>query len=101
MLRCSFPYLSMGSLFLSATRMSSRSSAAVIPYDSARLIRGDIQNFAVASPRRTWICSGSSGSPSFLRIPFLLTEEFDRISCPQGIDTMSKIDVVGDKNSLP
>ena len=55
----------------------SRSSAELIPYDSARLIRGDSQDFAVASPRRTWMSIGSSGSLSFeekkgVKSPFAL-----------------------------
>jgi hypothetical protein len=34
------------------------------------------------------------------RVPLIFTEEFDRIAFPDGIDTGSKIDVVGDENSL-
>lgn len=35
-----------------------------------------------------------------LRVPFVLTEKFNPIAFSKGINTMSKINVVGDKNSL-
>ena len=35
-----------------------------------------------------------------LRVPFVLTEKFNPIAFSKGINTRSKINVVGDKNSL-
>jgi hypothetical protein len=46
--------------------MRSRSSEEFIPYDSARLTCGDIQNFAVASPP-VHVCASVQGDHLHLR----------------------------------
>jgi hypothetical protein len=45
---------------LEISKVSPEFPAAFMPYDSARLICGDNLNFAVASPRRTWMRIGSN-----------------------------------------